>query len=141
MCFTILLSTRPPFRNFGMGLGLKLTSPARSAGVRLLGGAVYETLVTYFERGLKMTRDNTKACIIAHYSNHCFCDKPVLPPGTPVSYRPRFNFHKAAQQYADRHGLDVFAWNKTHKQASCVSRFCCQHGHPSVTLEWGLALS
>ena len=78
-----------------------------------------------------------KACITASYTSCCFCDKPDLPPGTPFSTEPRFNFRKAASRYMRKHKLTLISWGK-HKTACVLSPATCQHGQRFVRLDWTL---
>jgi hypothetical protein len=83
-----------------------------------------------------------KAKIIGHYSNFCFCEKPILKPVEGIEYRPRFEFAKAAKEFCRINNLHDFVINKrsTGRSASAVSAYACKHDNEQqVRIEWCLA--
>jgi len=80
-----------------------------------------------------------KVRIVAGYSSCCFCDKPDLPPGPPVPCQPRFEFRKAAREYAAAHGLRIVRWWRG-KSAAAELAYPCQHRQvQQVCLNWTFA--
>lgn len=76
--------------------------------------------------------------ITAEYTSCCFCNKPRFPSSKSYPLRPRWNFRKAAREYASQHGIYNLFFNKASTH-SAVGRadIPCQHCDKQyVRIEW-----
>ena len=78
--------------------------------------------------------------ITASYQTCCFCDKKQYPAGPPVQYYPRFQFRKAAKEYASVHGLTIVSWGHNgDKSALAETNEACVHfPNNRVRLDWNI---
>jgi len=88
-----------------------------------------------------MRNENAQAQITISYQTCCFCDKPIYPAGKPVAYYPRFEFRKAAKEYAKQHNLTIFSWGKN-KCALAYTNFACNHNENNIVrIDWGIVFT
>ena len=82
----------------------------------------------------------TQAQITISYQICCFCDKPIYPVGKPVDYYPRFQFRKAAKEYAENHNLTIFQWGHNgDKNALAYTGLACNHNEDNIVrIDWSI---
>lgn len=79
-----------------------------------------------------------KAQLYAQYTRSCFCERRELPEGPTVAYEPRFEFAKAARQFAKQIGL-LNLHISEHKTAQGELPHGCEHGATQwVRIDWQL---
>ena len=80
--------------------------------------------------------------ITADYADCCFCNKPELPSSSKsYAFNPRWNFNKAAREYAAKHNIRNLVFNKTtHHSAIGFADTPCQHFNTQrIRIEWAFA--